>query len=148
MKIDFINESRIFIDVRDLTSIFNSLLDSNKKLKLSPDTLRYIIKFIECLENSADAAEELGRPFIEIKDKDFVELKKILEKEAKESEAEEKKDKNNDAGTSDDAKVEDKEENKETKSLDTHEEPIKEPEPKKDAEKVKKPKKKDNEASA
>lgn len=85
MKIDFINDSRIFIDIRDLTSIFNSLLDSNKKLKLSPDTLRYIIKFIECLENSADAAEELGRPFIEIKDKDFVELKKILEKEAKES---------------------------------------------------------------
>lgn len=148
MKIDFINESRIFIDIRDLTSIFNSLLDSNKKLKLSPDTLRYIIKFIECLENSADASEELGRPFIEIKDKDFVELKKILEKEAKESEAEEKKDKNNDAGTSDDAKVEDKEENQEAKSLDKPEEPIKEPEPKKDAEKVKKPKKKDNEASA
>ena len=144
MKIDFINESRIFIDVRDLTSIFNSLLDCNKKLKLSPDTLRYIIKFIECLENSADAAEELGRPFIEVKDKDFVELKKILEKEAK-AEAEEKKDKNNDAGTSDDAKVEDKEENKEAKSLDTHEEP----EPKKEEpEKVKKTKKKDNEASA
>lgn len=148
MKIDFINESRIFIDIRDLTSIFNSLLDSNRKLKLSPDTLRYIIKFIECLENSADAAEELGRPFIEIKDKDFVELKKILEKEAKESEAEEKKDKNNDAGTSDDAKVEDKDENQEAKSLDKHEEQKEEPEPKKDAEKVKKPKKKDNEASA
>ena len=148
MKIDFINESRIFIDIRDLTSIFNSLLDSNKKLKLSPDTLRYIIKFIECLENSADAAEELGRPFIEVKDKDFVELKKILEKEAKESEAEEKKDKTNDAGTSDDAKVEDKEENQEAKSLAKPEEPIKEPEPKKDAEKVKKTKKKDNESSA
>ena len=147
MKIDFINESRIFIDVRDLTSIFNSLLDSNKKLKLSPDTLRYIIKFIECLENSADAAEELGRPFIEVKDKDFVELKKILEKEAKETEAEENKDKNNDAGTSDDAKVEDKKENQETKS-DKNENSKEEPEPKKDTEKVKKPKKKDNEASA
>lgn len=147
MKIDFINESRIFIDVRDLTSIFNSLLDCNKKLKLSPDTLRYIIKFIESLEDSADAAEELGRPFIEVKDKDFVELKKILEKEAK-AEAEENKDKNNDAGTSDDAKVEDKEENKEAKSLDKHEEQKEEPELKKDAEKVKKLKKKDNEASA
>lgn len=147
MKIDFINESRIFIDVRDLTSIFNSLLDSNKKLKLSPDTLRYIIKFIECLENSADAAEELGRPFIEVKDKDFVELKKILEKEAKETEAEENKDKNNDAGTSDDAKVEDKKENQETKS-DKNENLKEEPESKKDTEKVKKPKKKDNEASA
>lgn len=148
MKIDFINESRIFIDIRDLTSIFNSLLDSNKKLKLSPDTLRYIIKFIECLEDSVDAAEELGRLFIEIKDKDFVELKKNLEKEAKESEAEEKKDKNNDVCTSDDAKVEDKEENQEVKSLDKHEEQKEEREPKKDAEKVKKTKKKDNEASA
>lgn len=147
MKIDFINESRIFIDIRDLTSIFNSLLDSNKKLKLSPDTLRYVIKFIECLENSADAAEELGRPFIEVKDKDFFELKKILEKEAKETEAEEKKDKNNDSGTSDDAKVEDKKENQETKS-DKNENSKEEPEPKKDTEKVKKPKKKDNEASA
>lgn len=147
MKIDFINESRIFIDVRDLTSIFNSLLDCNKKLKLSPDTLRYIIKFIESLEDSADAAEELGRPFIEVKDKDFVELKKILEKEAKEIEAEENKDKNNDAGTSDDAKVEDKKENQETKS-DKNENSKEEPEPKKDTEKVKKPKKKDNEASA
>lgn len=90
MKIDFINEGRIFVDVRDLTSAFNLLLD-NKNLNLDNDTLRYVTSFIESLEISADAAAELGNNYIEVKNKDYLKLKNELQKLKEEALEESKK---------------------------------------------------------
>lgn len=130
MKIDFINEGRIYIDIRDLASIFNRLLD-NHKLDLDNETLRYVNGFVNALEISVDAAEELGRTYIEVNDKDFFELKKALQKMQHEEEEVVKK------------------EEVTTKPEDANDDSInKDEESKLDDKKVKNKKKKDSEASA